>query len=215
VLAKYKRKLIRFIRRKLKNRKFILILFAVSLLTIGFTYTEYMQNKRRNIDPTTCSQLLHLIAKAESQDNYNAYFGHVHNSSINFTKMSIADVMKWQSQYIDEGNASSAVGKYQIINTTLSGLVKELNIDNSQLFDERMQNKMAITLIKRRGAEAYVNRELTQKEFAANLAKEWASLPRVVGDKPEQSYYAYDGLNQSLVSIEEVMKAIDAIKPKL
>ncbi|HET8884513.1 MAG TPA: hypothetical protein VFM68_03515 [Candidatus Saccharimonadales bacterium] len=173
-----------------------------------------IQNKRYSVDPTTYQPLLSVIADAESHGNYNAYFGNAHNSSIDFTEMSIAQVMEWQESYVKQGSPSSAVGRYQIIDSTLSGLVKELKVDTSEQFDKTMQDKMAIELLERRGSEAYVNNEMTQHEFAANLAKEWASLPKVVGENPNESYYAGDGLNKSLVDKDEVLDAIESVGPK-
>ena len=193
----------------------ILVVLAVFLFASVFTYTEYMQNRRLTVNPATYGQLLHLVAKVESKGNYNAYFGDVNNSSVNFTAMPIAEVIKWQSEYVRQGNPSSAVGKYQIISTTLNGLVDELKVDTNQSFDQAMQDRMAIALIERRGAEAYVNGELTREEFAANLAKEWAALPRVIGENSGASYYASDGLNKSLVSVDEVLNAIKPISVTL
>jgi muramidase (phage lysozyme) len=132
---------------------------------------------------------------------------------VKFTDMSIAEVLHWQKEFVAQGNPSSAVGRYQIINTTLDGLVNELGIEPTQKFDPPTQDKMAIALLERRGAEAYVNKELSEEEFAANLAKEWAALPKVIGDNPEQSYYAGDGLNKSHVEPQEVLKAIEPIEP--
>jgi muramidase (phage lysozyme) len=210
-MSKFKRKLLRVVKKRLKNRNFILVVLAGLSLVSVVSYTEYMQNRRLSVNPTTYAQLLHLIAEAESKGNYNAYFGNAGNSSIDFTAMPIAKVMEWQSEYVRQGNASSAVGKYQIIGPTLSGLVNELEVDTSQPFDQATQDRMAITLIERRGAEAYVNSELTREEFAANLAKEWAALPRVIGGNPDDSYYASDGLNKSLISTGEVLSAIEPI----
>jgi muramidase (phage lysozyme) len=128
--------------------------------------------------------------------------------------MSVKEVMQWQSDYVRQGNASSAVGKYQIISTTLAGLVRELGLDADQKFDAAMQDRLAIALLERRGAEDYVNKALSRDDFAASLAKEWAALPKVVGENSNDSYYASDGLNKSLVSVDEVRKAIEPIAPK-
>lgn len=185
----------------------------VFIIIAGLIYNSYMQNRRLTVNPTTYRPLLQLIAKAESNDNYNAHFGNASNSSIDFTKMPIADVLKWQAEYIQQGNPSSAVGRYQIINTTLSGLVNQLAIDTNQKFDHAMQDRLAIALLERRGAESYINEELTPEQFAANLAKEWAGLPKVIGDNPNDSYYASDGLNKSQVKVDEVLKAIEPISP--
>lgn len=203
----------RAIKRGLRNRK---LSFAIAVLLVvgALSYATYMQNRRLTVDPATYTPLLQLIARAESNDNYNAYFGHGGKPPVNLVAMPIADVMEWQADYIAEGNASSAVGRYQIIDSTLDGLVRQLDIDPRQKFDQATQDKMAIALLERRGAERYINDELSPEQFAANLAKEWAALPRVIGDEPDKSYYASDGLNKSRVSIPEVMKAIEPISPK-
>lgn len=212
--SKLKRKVLRTVKRWLRNRTAVLAVCAAVLCIGIIVYTSYMQNRRFTVDPATYKPLLHVIAKAESKGNYNAYFGNPGNSSIDFTSMSIAQVMQWQSDFVKEGNLSSAVGKYQIIDTTLAGLVNQLGIDVNQPFNQDTQDKLAIALLERRGAENYVNDELTPQEFAANLAKEWAGLPKVIGENPDKSYYDSDGLNKSRVSVDEVLKAIEPISPQ-
>lgn len=169
-----------------------------------------MPNKRIAIDPAAFAPLLHLIAQAESSDNYNAYFGSPANTDIDFTSMSVAEVLAWQDEFVRQGSPSSAVGRYQIISPTLSGLVRQLGIDTAHKFDKPMQDRMAIALLERRGAEEYVNDEMTRDEFAANLAKEWAALPKIVGDRPHDSYYAGDGLNKSRVKVHEILAVIES-----
>ena len=89
----------------------------------------------------------------------------------------------------------------------------ELNIDKKQIFNEKIQDKLAAKLLERRGVVAYVNKELPAKQFAANLAQEWASLPMTIGKDPSKSYYDGDGLNESRASIEKVSQAINKIEP--
>lgn len=214
VIAKIIHKQIRRFKRRLRSNQFVLTLSAVVLFTGIISYAIYMSNQRLTVDPTSYKPLLQLIAHAESKDNYNAYFGDANNTTIDFTTMTVAQVMEWQANYLKQGNPSDAVGRYQIISPTLKGLVKELNIDTSQKFDAYLQDKLAIALLKRRGGDNYVNKQLSRHEFAANLAKEWAGLPKTIGKNPESSYYAGDGLNQSLVDVDDVLKAIAPIKPK-
>lgn len=209
--SKTKRKIQKTLRRWGRRKKLILVAGVLVSCASIIIYTGYMQNKRLTVDPKTYAPLLQVIAKAESKGNYNAYFGNPHNSSIDFTAMPIAKVLEWQSDFVRQGNPSSAVGKYQIINTTLDGLVRQLGLDTRQPFDQSTQDKLAIALLERRGAESYVNDELSSQEFAANLAKEWAGLPKVIGDDPDKSYYDADGLNKSLVSVDEVLSAIKPI----
>lgn len=214
MIAKTKRKLKRVTKRWLKNKNFVLLLVIIIFCLGIILYTTYMQNKRLTVDPSTYDKLLTLVGKAESKNNYNAYFGNPSNQSVKFTDMTIAEVLRWQSEHVSQGNVSSAVGKYQIINTTLSELVDKTGMDKGQKFDQATQDKLAISLIEKRGSEEYINKELTREELAANLAKEWAALPKVVGDNPNESYYAADGINKSLVKVEEVLNAIEQIKPE-
>ena len=185
------------------------IVFVAALIA----YTIGSMNQRLQVDPVSAKPLLDLIARVESKGNYKAYFGNAGNTSITFTEMSVDQVMQWQEDFIAAGHPSSAVGRYQIISTTLKGLVQQLNIDTNQPFNETMQDKMAVALLERRGATEYVNNQIDEQQFAAELAKEWAALPRVVGDRPEQSYYAGDGLNRALVTSKEVLQAASAIRP--
>ena len=187
------------------------IVFVAALIA----YTIGSMNQRLQVDPVSAKPLLDLIARVESKGNYNAYFGNPGNTSIKFTEMSIADVLSWQEDFIAAGHPSSAVGRYQIISTTLKGLVQQLNIDTNQPFNEAMQDKMAVALLERRGATEYVNNQIDERQFAAELAKEWAALPKIIGDRPEQSYYASDGLNKALVGVDEILRAASAVSAKM
>lgn len=188
--------------------------YALVMLVVGsaLVYTISHMNRLLPVDPTSAEPLLALIARVESRDNYNAHFGKADNQSPKFTEMTIAEVLRWQDAFVAQGNPSSAVGRYQIINTTLAGLVQELDLDMTQRFDEAMQDRLALALLERRGVVAYINGRIDAKQFAAELAKEWAGLPRVIGNSPEKSYYAGDGLNTALVGVEEVLEAVGDVR---
>lgn len=173
-----------------------------------------MHERRLAVDPASYAPLLELIGQAESKGNYNAYFGHPLSSSPRFTDMTLRQVRDWQRQYVAQGAASSAVGKYQIIDTTLDGLVARLKISPDTKFDAATQDRLAVALVERRGSVDYINKQLSQSQLAANLAKEWASLPRINGPKPESSYYAGDGLNASLVHSQQILHAVSQLKPQ-
>ena len=200
--------------RWLQRRPAVFWIGAV-FVTALIAYTIGSMNQRLQVDPVSAKPLLDLIARVESKGNYNAYFGNAGNTSIKFTEMSIADVLSWQEDFIVAGHPSSAVGRYQIISTTLKGLVQQLNIDTNQPFNETMQDKMAVALLERRGATEYVNNQIDERQFAAELAKEWAALPKIIGDRPEQSYYASDGLNKALVGVDEILRAASAVSAKM
>lgn len=181
------------------------VLIAVVILAGNVVYQKYMAF---NVDPAVYKPLLNTIAKGESHGNYNAYYGNGGNTNVHFTDMSIADVMKWQEEYVRKGSPSSAVGKYQIVRPTLAGLVQKLKLDTHAKFDEKMQDRLAVALLEKRGALDFLQKRLSREQFAANLAQEWAALPRITGPHPTQSYYAGDGLNKAGISVDEVYKAL-------
>ena len=206
-MIKVRTPLKRLLRRILsKKNRSALIICVSAVVLIGIALYSSAMSKR--IDPAAYTNLLTTIAEGESRGNYNAYFGNSANTSLKLTEMSIAEVQAWQDKYVADGNASNAVGRYQIISPTLKGLIKELKLKPSQVFSERIQDKMAITLMERRGAVDFVNDKISAKQFAANLAKEWAALPAVLGDRPTESFYAGDGLNKARISTEIILKAI-------
>lgn len=193
-----------------KFRKIYIPLLSGILLFI-FIYL-YASSVPRKIEPQAYIPILNTIAEGESKGNYNAYFGNAGNSEIRFTEMNISEVQRWQEEFVKSGQPSSAVGRYQIIRPTLNGLVKQMNIKPDEKFNEELQDRMAITLLERRGSLNYVNDKLSREEFAANIAKEWAALPKIIGENPDESYYEGDGLNKSRVDKEKVFNAIQKLK---
>ena len=59
---------------------------------------------------------------------------------------------------------SSALGRYQIVGDTMRGLMKRMGLKGDELFDEKMQDRMAAELARDRGANP------------RGLQQEWASL---------------------------------------
>lgn len=186
-----------------------MVFSVVVVASVVLAYNSFMQPK---IDPAVYIPLLNTIAKGESNGNYNAYFGNASNTSIRFTDMSIEQVLAWQEGYIKQGSPSSAVGKYQIINTTLKGLVKRLDLDPKTRFDEKLQDRLAVALLEKRGSTDYMTDKIPRDQFAANLAREWAALPKIEGNNPGQSYYAGDGLNKSRISVDEILGVLATVK---
>jgi hypothetical protein len=168
------------------------------------------------------SPLIELIAKHESGSNYQAFIGNSKNkSSPKLTGMTIGEIIGFQDKLVNSGHESSACGRYQIVKKTLRGLVTALKLSQSDLFDENMQDKFALHLLKQRGIGKFMQGALSVEKFALALAQEWASLPvlaPVVGHKKfklkaGQSFYAGVGSNEAHASTDEVRKALKAIKP--
>ncbi|HPQ82137.1 MAG TPA: hypothetical protein PL191_00155 [Candidatus Saccharimonas sp.] len=201
-----KKKIRRIVRRAKRIRSGGVVAVAVLLLFgAGFLI-------ERNVVNANYTELLSTIAEGESKGNYNAYFGHAGNTTIEFTNMTIEQVLQWQREFVAGGQPSNAVGKYQFIRPTLEGLVNELGVGRDGLFDEALQDRLAIHLLERRGVREYVRGHITREQFAHNLSMEWAALPRVIGRNPGASYYDGDGLNKAQVSIDVVLAAIDSLR---
>lgn len=142
--------------------------------------------------------LLELIGKHESRGDYNALVygkgGRNTPKRANLTDMTIAEVYQYQNGMIGRGHASTAVGKYQIINATLKGAVQQLGLDPHRTkFSPEVQDQLAIQLMRGRGLDRFLASNRNPRElnrFIFNLSKEWASLPK---DASGAGYY--DGFN--------------------
>ena len=154
--------------------------------------------------------LLDLIAKLESGGNYNRIYSGIKAEDYPakaITCMTIDEVLKWQWS-IDKKYPSEACGAFQMLKTTLSEFYAAAWLTLNDLYNSTNQRKLAVALLKRRGLEAFLKGSLSAETFAMNLAKEWASLPCVEGPKKGKSFYAGDGLNTSLTSVEDFMAVI-------
>lgn len=181
-----------------------------AVLTLVLAAAILLERNRMDLNYTN---LLNTIAQGESKGNYNAYFGNAGNNKIDFTAMTVGEVLEWQASYVAQGSPSSAVGKYQFINTTLKSLLNEMGVSHAERFDANLQDRLAIRLLERRGVQDYAHGRISREQLAHNLSKEWAALPRVIGGNPDSSYYDGDGLNKAHVKVDQVMAAIASLKP--
>lgn len=179
---------------------------SVQLNVVGEQDTHTSQSFE--MQPKT---ILKVIGEHEAPQGYNTLYGG--DTSKDLTKMTIDDVLALQKTI---KGPSTAVGRYQFINDTLLRLKKKLGLTGSEAFDQDLQDRLAYVLLKESGLDDYRQGLITKEEYATNLSKVWASLPvaqdvkggsRVV--KKGESYYAGDGLNKALVSVDTVLKALE------
>jgi muramidase (phage lysozyme) len=145
-------------------------------------------------------KLLDYIGRIESQGNYNVLVGGKTKSDL--TDMTVAQVLEFQKTMREMGHESTAVGKYQIIQKTLEGLVAQGAVKLEDKFNPSTQDRLAVALMRGRGLDRYQSGNLSAAQFADNLAREWASLPLATG----RSAYQGVGSNKSLVSRDDFMK---------
>lgn len=162
--------------------------------------------------------LLDLIAQPESGGNYNAIWGDASSKDPLLVEMSLDAILAWQRKRIAT-IGKSACGRYQYIRRTLKGLIKRHKIDRSRLYDEAMQDELAMHSLRARGLTAFLAGDGTAEDFANCLAMEWAGLPvvsMVQGAyrwvKPGMSYYAGDGLNKAHIGVDEVLNVLRGLR---
>ena len=141
------------------------------------------------------SNLLEMIGKAEGgKIGYDAInrgkAGDTPNGMPGLSNMTVGDVMKLQKD-----KKVFAAGKYQIIPTTLEGLIKDGVAKKEDIFNAETQDKLAKELINRRLAKAGNDPMKQQLE----LSKEFASIAN-----PYTGSSYYDGKGNNKASIASI-----------
>ncbi len=97
------------------------------------------------------------------------------------TEMTLGEVKELQRGMLNHprnGWNSSAVGKYQIVGTTLRGLQKEMGLSDDAKFTPELQDRMGERLLERRGLSQFQSGRISAPEFQNRLSQEWASVAR-------------------------------------
>lgn len=103
--------------------------------------------------------ILDLIAYAEGTDRGRSYnetlgYGAFTGGAVDLVNMTLAEVRELQRQMLAHpANTfnSSAVGRYQIVGSTLDGLVRNMGLSWDQPFSRDLQDRMALELIRENG----------------------------------------------------------------
>jgi muramidase (phage lysozyme)/uncharacterized protein YcbK (DUF882 family) len=133
--------------------------------------------------------ILDLIGSTEGTDKRRGYdetlaYGKLTGGDKELTKMTLDQIDQLQTQMLRHPENkwnSSALGRYQIIRTTLRGLREELGLSGDTLFDKDLQDRLAVHLLERRGLSKWMNGQMSDEAFMKGLANEWASLPTASG----------------------------------
>lgn len=167
--------------------------------------------------------MLDLIGKSEGTDkgdgynetlNYGAYTG----GDVSLITMTLDQIDALQTKML--GNKrnklkSSALGRYQIIRTTLRSIKGQLSLDGSALFDADMQDRMACYLLGQRGIDKWLAGRLSLDTLIGNLAQEWASIPKPDGKGHYAGQNAGVSVSQVKAALAEVAKRHAEGQPKV
>lgn len=161
--------------------------------------------------------MLDLIGKAEGTDpprgrgyNETLAYGAYTGGPVDLVSMSLQTVDDLQSQMLRHPRNtwnSSAAGRYQIVRTTRRRIEEALGLSRTELFDEKMQDRMACYLLGMRGIDRWINRRMSDKNIFEALAREWASLPNWKGE-------GHYGGQRASVSRREVLDALEACRAR-
>jgi len=123
------------------------------------------------LPPGTGGPLLDEISKSEGTRGYNDAFAHQH-PGVDLSKLTINQVEALQRTQ----RGSPAIGRYQFMTATLEGLKKQLGLSGSEMFTPAMQERLARSLLQRRGYDQWKAGKLSDQAFMHNLSEEWAGL---------------------------------------
>lgn len=164
--------------------------------------------------------LLDLLGTSEGTDfrvgsrvaargyNETLAYGALTGGDVELVKMTLTQIDALQTKMLShKANRwnSSALGRYQIVRTTLRSIRQTLNLDGNLLFDAAMQDQMGCYLLGVRGIDKWLAGRLSTETLMDNMAKEWASLPNSKG------VGHYSGQKAS-VTVGQVKAALEAVR---
>lgn len=157
--------------------------------------------------------ILDLIGKSEGTDRGRGYnetlgYGAYTGGKVNLVGMTLKEIDALQTRMLAHPKNylnSSALGRYQIVRTTLRKLRERYGLGGNLKFDKDLQDRLAIYLLSGRGLEKYFKGVMEENQILLELSKEWASLPKPDG----RGYY---GGQKASVSVAEVRRALGEMK---
>jgi len=178
--------------------------------------------------------MLDLIGKSEGTDKgrgYNETLGYGimldgrmtkgKGPIIDLVSMTLDQVDKLQSRMLkDPDNKrlnSSAIGRYQVIRTTLCAIreAQPSRYPGARLFDADCQDEIACYLLGQRGIDKWLAGRLSLDTLIANLAQEWASIPKPDGKGHYAGQNAGVSVSQVKAALAEVAKRHAEGQPKV
>lgn len=133
------------------------------------------------------------------------------------SQLTVDEILARNKLPTDDPRRMNAVGRYQIINSTLRDLKKNMGLSGNELFTPELQDKMFIELLPE-SAKGYINGKHNDKISAmTDVSKVWSSVgvPVAMQGKHRmiqagESFYAGDGGNKANAkSIRLVSSALD------
>jgi len=160
------------------------------------------------LDLWRTNAVLDLVSGPESLGNYNAWYRDAHQSQVQLADLTVGEVRTLQDRLVRR-NGGTAIGRYQIIDDTLDGLIARMGLSAQARFTPALQDRMAIHLARDAGLDAWLAGALDDARFAANLARVWAGLP---AGRSGRSHYAGIAGNRAGVGWHRVVASLRHIR---
>jgi uncharacterized protein (DUF2345 family)/DNA-binding transcriptional MerR regulator len=178
---------------------------------------------------SSANDLLSLLDRVEASGNYNALLGFSERpgrrfSGINISSKTIDDLIafsspggeyfQWSKDFKRENNignpnlASTPMGRYQIVGTTLRSLKVRLNLTGKEVFSSSLQDRMFQTLLDDR-----LRGQSTIEGKIRALRNEWEGFTRVSSDELAAAIRAYESgkTGPSLLENPEELSRIERL----
>ena len=156
--------------------------------------------------PGAITDLLALVRAVEAPRGYDAYERRIPIAPPRpLTRMTLGEVLDWQSRVRAAGAPSTAAGGYQVIRATLERLVRTHGLDRGARFDAAMQDRIAQLLVAECGDPGPPSRH---PEYGNCLAGIWAALPLTSGPRKGRSAYRGVAGNRALTRPETVLAVL-------
>ncbi|WP_395451207.1 hypothetical protein ACHMW7_16275 [Aminobacter sp. UC22_36] len=139
-------------------------------------------------------------AEAGTTNPYNRLVSGGPVDYVDLSNMTLRQVLDYQKGMIAAGHASTALGAYQIKNSTLKMVTDQLGVGLDQKFTPELQDQLAKGLLQNRANRAAVDGNIDVDRFANELANEWAAFKGSSGS----GKYDGDGKNTATVSYDQV-----------
>lgn len=163
--------------------------------------------------------ILDLLGKSEGTDKGRGYnetlgYGAYTGGHKDLVSMTLAQIDSLQTKMLPNKLNSTALGRYQIIRTTLRTIKKTLKLGNNELFNAEMQDCLACFLLGQRGIDKWLGGYLKEDTLISNLAHEWASLPMPDGNSAYGTVKKGDKhvKQKASVSVASVKSALAEVK---
>lgn len=147
------------------------------------------------MDTSTLEGDVKDVAKAidigESGGDYGTLLGFTNRpgrkfDDVDITKMSVNDLLDFAdgdgpyAQYSKRmvGKVATPMGRYQIVGKTLRSLKNELGLTGDEQFTPELQDKLFLTLLRRRGYDDYKAGKISKEDFLASVSNEWEGLSK-------------------------------------